>query len=59
MRDDVTQMKWWGWGDENKEFDASDKPALMPFITRVLGLNEEDEQVVKPVAVEEVELPAR
>ena len=37
MRDDVSQMKWWGWGDEHKEFDASDKPFLMPFITRELG----------------------
>jgi len=44
MRDDVSQMKWWGWGDEDIEFDASDKPFLMPFITRELGLSEEDER---------------
>lgn len=57
MRDDVSQMKWWGWGDEDIEFDASDKPFLMPFISRELGLSEEDEQVVKPVSIEEVKLP--
>ena len=57
MRDDVSQMKWWGWADENIEFDASDKPALLPFIARVLGLKEDDEQVVKPVSIDEVELP--
>ena len=39
MRDDVSQMKWWGWGDEDIEFDASDKPFLMPFITRELGMS--------------------
>ena len=59
MRDDVSQMKWWGWGDEHKEFDASDKPFLMPFITRELGLSEADEEVVKPVSIEEVKLPAQ
>ena len=21
-----THMKWWGWGDEQTEFDISDKP---------------------------------
>ena len=59
MRDDVSQMKWWGWGDEDIEFDASDKPFLMPFITRELGMSEEDEQVVKPVSIEDVKLPNR
>jgi len=59
MRDDVTQMKWWGWGDEHTEFDASDKPGLMPFIARALGLSEEDEEVVKPVALEDIELPGQ
>ena len=59
MRDDVSQMKWWGWGDENIEFDASDKPFLMPFIARELGLSEEDEEVVKPVSIEEVKLPGQ
>ena len=59
MRDDVSQMKWWGWGDEHKEFDASDKPFLMPFITRELGLSEEDEEVVRPVSIEEVKLPGQ
>ena len=59
MREDVSQMKWWGWGDEHTEFDASDKPGLMPFISRALGLQEEDEQVVGPVALEDVELPSQ
>ena len=44
MRGDVSQMKWWGWGDENIEFDASDKPFLMPFIARELGLSEDEQQ---------------
>jgi alkyldihydroxyacetonephosphate synthase len=35
----VGGMKWWGWGDEDVTFEHADKPALRPFILRVLGVD--------------------
>jgi alkyldihydroxyacetonephosphate synthase len=35
----MTQMKWWGWGDEGVAFTHEDKPALAPFIHRHIGLD--------------------
>jgi alkyldihydroxyacetonephosphate synthase len=32
-------MKWSGWGEEGVSFTADDKPALGPFLQRVLGLD--------------------
>jgi alkyldihydroxyacetonephosphate synthase len=32
-------MKWSGWGEEGVSFTADDKPALGPFLERVLGLD--------------------
>jgi alkyldihydroxyacetonephosphate synthase len=32
-------MKWWGWGDEHVAFTHEDKPALGPFLERVLGID--------------------
>jgi alkyldihydroxyacetonephosphate synthase len=34
----MTAMKWWGWGSDGVEFTHEDKPALAPFIAKVLGL---------------------
>ena len=30
----MSQMKWWGWGDEEVAFTHEDKPELGPFIER-------------------------
>jgi len=35
----MAAMKWAGWGDEGVAFTADDKPALGPFIERLLGLD--------------------
>jgi alkyldihydroxyacetonephosphate synthase len=35
----MAAMKWWGWGDEDVSFTHEDKPALGPFLHRVLGLD--------------------
>jgi alkyldihydroxyacetonephosphate synthase len=32
-------MKWWGWGREDVSFTHEDKPALGPFLERVLGID--------------------
>jgi alkyldihydroxyacetonephosphate synthase len=32
-------MKWWGWGDEDVAFTHEDKPALGPFLQRVLEID--------------------
>jgi alkyldihydroxyacetonephosphate synthase len=32
-------MKWWGWGDEGVAFTHEDKPALGPFLQRVLEID--------------------
>jgi alkyldihydroxyacetonephosphate synthase len=34
----MATMKWWGWGHEGVEFTHEDKPDLVPFIERVLGI---------------------
>ncbi|MFL5864958.1 MAG: FAD-binding oxidoreductase [Solirubrobacteraceae bacterium] len=34
----MAAMKWWGWGQEGVAFTHEDKPALAPFIQRVLGV---------------------
>jgi alkyldihydroxyacetonephosphate synthase len=35
----MAAMKWWGWGDEGVAFTHEDKPALAPFIGRVLDVD--------------------
>jgi alkyldihydroxyacetonephosphate synthase len=32
-------MKWWGWGRKDVSFTHADKPALGPFLERVLGVD--------------------
>src|SRR3989304_9764928 len=34
----VEQMKWWGWGGENIEFNMDDKPELWPYIKDIVGI---------------------
>jgi len=51
----VTQMKWWGWGDENTEFNMDDKPELWPYIVDVLGI--EEVKFTPPLKFEDIKLP--
>ncbi|OGU70301.1 MAG: hypothetical protein A2V93_11385 [Ignavibacteria bacterium RBG_16_34_14] len=37
----VEQMKWWGWGGENIEFNMDDKPELWPYIKDIVGIEGE------------------
>jgi alkyldihydroxyacetonephosphate synthase len=52
----MTAMKWWGWGLEGVEFTHEDKPALAPFIVKVLGL-EVERVTVPPVRFEDLRIP--
>jgi len=35
----VEHMKWWGWGLEDVSFHHEDKPALAPFVRKVIDLD--------------------
>lgn len=35
----VKHMKWWGWGEEGIAFEHRDKPALAPFVRKVIGID--------------------
>jgi len=37
--ENVSHMKWWGWGVEGVAFDHRDKPALAPFVLANVGLD--------------------
>ena len=50
------QMKWWGWGGINIEFNISDKPELWPYIKEVVGI-EGEPTYTPPVKIEDIELP--
>ncbi len=50
-----THMKWWGWGDEQTEFDISDKPELWPFIRESVGITGEAVRTA-PVRFEDIVL---
>jgi len=52
----IEQMKWWGWGGENIEFNMDEKPELWPYIKNVLGI-EEEVKFTPPVKLEYIELP--
>jgi len=52
------QMKWWGWGGENIEFNIDDKPDLWPFIKMVTGITDNIKKT-PPVKLEDIELPRR
>ncbi|HEY7027113.1 MAG TPA: FAD-binding oxidoreductase, partial [Gemmatimonadales bacterium] len=51
-----THMKWWGWGDEQTEFDISDKPELWPFIRESVGISGEGDRT-PPVQFDDLTLP--
>ena len=56
LKNKVEQMKWWGWGGENIDFNMSDKPELWPYIKKVVGINGEP-TYTPPVKFEDIELP--
>lgn len=39
MSEVVEHMKWWGWGREDIRFTHEDKPALAPFVLKVIDLD--------------------
>lgn len=49
-------MKWWGWGDPQKEFIIHDKPNLWPYITQSCNLPN-NVPLKLPVAFDEIVLP--
>jgi alkyldihydroxyacetonephosphate synthase len=49
-------MKWWGWGDENVEFDMAPRPDLWRYIQSQLNMAD-DVPVTPPVAFENIKLP--
>ncbi len=51
-------MKWWGWGYEGDAFDASMRPALLPYIRHVMGIEGELPHTA-PVALNSIQLPAQ
>ena len=51
----MAAMKWWGWGSEGVSFTHEDKPELIPFIERVLGLKV-GAPTSAPVRLEDLEL---
>ena len=53
-----THMKWWGWGDEQTEFDISDKPELWPFIRDSQSGSPERPTRTPPVSVRRHRPPA-
>lgn len=56
--DQKCQMKWWGWGDPQTEFNLDDKPDLWPFILDQLGYKDgEEPATVSPVKEEDIDLP--
>jgi alkyldihydroxyacetonephosphate synthase len=57
MGSGLTHMKWWGWGDEQTEFDISDKPELWPFIRDSVGITGEATRT-PPVSFDDISLPA-
>jgi alkyldihydroxyacetonephosphate synthase len=52
----VEQMKWWGWGGENIEFNMNDKPELWPYIKDVVGI-EGEIKFTPSIKFEDIELP--
>jgi alkyldihydroxyacetonephosphate synthase len=56
MNPEPKTMKWWGWGDEDTEFDMRSRPDLWAYIRRNLSLPEEP-RCVPPASFESLVLP--
>lgn len=55
-KNSAPQMKWWGWGDEDKRFNIDDKPTLWPFLCKKLGVEGELVET-PPVSINDIEMP--
>ena len=51
----MSEMKWWGWGDEGVSFTHEDKPDLGPFAKRHLDLDVE-QLTGRPVAFDDLDI---
>lgn len=49
-------MKWWGWGEAEKEFDSKGHPGFWTYAKEQLGI-EGDAAARPPVTLEEVQVP--
>src|SRR6185436_8448894 len=56
QRTTMSQMKWWGWGDEEIAFTHEDKPELGPFIERHIDVRADD-LASRPVGFDEIDDP--
>jgi alkyldihydroxyacetonephosphate synthase len=53
----MAAMKWWGWGDDAIAFTHEDKPALGPFLHRMLDLDVAG-PTARPADFGSIEVPA-
>jgi alkyldihydroxyacetonephosphate synthase len=56
MADEPRHMKWWGWGNEDAEFNARAHPGFWPYARAVLEIEENDFRTPE-WKLEAVELP--
>lgn len=56
MTYDPKHMKWWGWGNEETEFNAQAHPGFWPYAKNVLGIEREDFEK-REWKIEDIELP--
>jgi len=52
----MAAMRWWGWGEEGVSFTHEDKPALGPFLQRVLDLDV-NRVMSRPASFDAVRVP--
>ena len=43
----VKQMKWWGWGEENKDFDHVKRPYFWDYVSQSIDIQET--KTTKPI----------
>lgn len=43
----VKQMKWWGWGEENKDFDHVKRPYFWDYVSQSIDIQET--KITKPI----------
>lgn len=53
----VRQMKWWGWGDESIAFDPAERPGVLPYVEKHVGLAHAAE-IRPPVSLDTIALRA-
>ncbi|MDB5101334.1 MAG: Alkylglycerone-phosphate synthase [Cyanobacteria bacterium RYN_339] len=49
-------VKWWGWGDPDKTYDLTHRPAAWPYLQAKLGVRDEVQR--SPVALDDIQLPS-